>query len=193
MQLTNTQRLPTWNTSKKTKTSLLVDRTVDYYVPCSLKLKNSIDYPHRLYWRMIDEKFCLLEMAVDWHTGLLILFTVVYHKNSVNEITKSDLVVSDIDTIGIPLFDLSLWPLAELENYNFSKEFRETKERFSLYLRDKSLHIVLFQDIVVHRVGLPGCFSCGFNRNGELCDLVLYNLTENELATISDYMRRNSL
>ncbi len=167
-----------------------IERIFDHYVPITLRIGDTLKQNRKLYWRIIDAKFCLLELGIDQVVGYCRSLKVVFYNGNFSSHTSPDLS-SITRTTGLPIFERSVWSNIDHANQDISKDFYDIHTRFTLYKEQSDIYISLFNETITYQVGIPSSFSFGFNHTHELCGIWLHNLDNSELSQLDDYFARN--
>jgi hypothetical protein len=119
-----------------------------------------------VYWQLSDPEFSVLEIGLDRSTGRPSKVAVPLYRGELGRL-EADHVSPDIE--GLPLFDIGPWqPLPR----STAGDFKGISGRIRIDVsRDGWWTITMFDDEVVHHVGVPDLLSYGLNSRRELCRL----------------------
>ena len=116
-----------------------------------------------VYWQLADPDFSVLEIGLERTTGRATKLAIPLYRG---ELGRRDAAQAPPDVEGMPAFDVGAWqPVAR----STAGDFKEVFGRIRIDVdRDGWWTITMFDDEVVHHVGVPGLLSCGLNSRKEL-------------------------
>ena len=152
------------------------------YVPVSIMHGYTPSDPP-LYWRLMDPEFNLVEIGIDRRDGHFVSFTLVFCKDVVRTVSKTDETPPAGEDHGVPLFSLDPWAdNSETGRYDVSGKCR-------LELSSKDARVVLSSDDIHHRVVNEVGLIWEFNAANELQSILLPNLTPHDRTSMEESLR----
>lgn len=122
-----------------------------------------------LYWQLVDPKFSLLELGFESPSGRLVHCSVPLFNGEVEDRRNESVPTA---TTGVPLFDLSPWPLRVT-----AREVRgnhlEQAGRIRLVSKDGGLSILSDETIPARNILYAEKLICGFSNSDELVAITL--------------------
>ena len=117
-----------------------------------------------VYWQLADPDFSLLEIGLERTSGRTTKVTVPLYRGGLG---RRDAVHEGPNVEGIPEFDVRAWqPVAR----STAGDFKEVSGRIRIDVeRDGWWTITMFDEAVVHHVGVRDLLSYGLNSRKELC------------------------
>jgi hypothetical protein len=116
-----------------------------------------------VYWQLADPDFSLLEIGLERTSGRATKLAIPLYRG---ELGRNDAVQAPPEVEGIPAFNVGAWqPMAR----STAGDFKEVFGRIRIDVGpDRWWTITLFDDEVVHHVGVRDLLCCGFNNRKEL-------------------------
>jgi hypothetical protein len=117
-----------------------------------------------VYWQLADPDFSLVEIGLERTTGRLTKLAVPLYRG---ELGRQDARQAAPNVEGVPQFDIAEWqPVAR----STAGDFKEVFGRIRIDVGpDGWWTITMFDDEIVHHVGVPDLLSYSFNVRNELC------------------------
>ena len=159
-----------------------VTRSVDPYIPLSVKLESDEIIPH-YYWG-IQGSNQLIYVGIRSDNGELASISLILYRGRIKTLVNRKTKVENIIE-GIPIFSFNAWQIKD--PYNNSDYYSIHNGDFSVHIEETALWINLFPDQIENFVGLPGNILCFVNRKKELCGFVVENLSTQEIDTIRQF------
>lgn len=169
-----------------------ISRKFGQYTCIELALQEDSWQYSPFYWRLIDNKFSLIEVGLHPSTGQLLSLTVTMYngiiESKVPMRANQDEAVTE--TIGIPRFSLDLWKI--VRQGDFSQRFHNVTGRCQLSLMNDNLIVSLFPDVIVSSIIISELLSCELNSERELSAFTIYNLNSQEILALRKYEELHS-
>ncbi len=167
-------------------TDLAISKQFDPYVCLDLSInKDSIARPP-LYWRLVDPKFCLIEIAIDRNSGRLVAVTVVMYQGNLRKadtLERQDLSIKRV--AGLPVFSRDLWSKSS-DMYDASKDFYDVRGKCQLEVSATEVRVSLFPDKIGSCIEIPNQLTCECNENDELCAILVKGLTDQDISMLEE-------
>lgn len=161
---------------------IAIRRKFHRHVPMELVV-DPLPPENPLYWRLLDGDSALVEVGIDRNNGSFLSLTLVTFLGKV-EIIDDEPPRSEDHSLGVPLYDLSLWPRrhenrGRFDYYDFSGPCR-------LELAPTFVRLGLHPETVQSWLWLEPRLAFGFSASGDLCCVEVLDLTNRELLALRE-------
>jgi hypothetical protein len=135
-----------------------------------------------LYWRLLDGDSALVEVGIDRNNGSFLSLTLVSFLGKVELV--DDQPKSEGHSLGVPLFDLSLWPRRHENRARFN--YRDFRGPCRLELAPTFIRLNLLPATVQSWLWLESRLALGFSESADLCCAEVLDLTNRELLAFQE-------
>lgn len=169
-----------------------ISRSFGQYTCMELSLNKASWQYAPYYWRLVDNKFNLIEIGLHPSTGQLLSLTIAMYKGVIKStiLNQKHQEKAYTEITGIPNFSLNLW--TDVSKGEFSQRFKNVNGRSQLLLIEDNLFMSLFPDEISYKIVIPKQFSCEFNSDRELTAVTIHNLNTSEISALKGYENLHS-
>lgn len=154
----------------------------DPYIPISYEMESKDIYPP-LYWFAKTSSDNKLEVKLNQHTGVIEAIIVINRCN----MRRVDKLIEGVQVIeGVPLCDISRWPVDDFNLDNYGLRFIDECYEFQTLIGQEFVRVELVPASEIATIYVAGKLRCLVDNDNNLCAFEFINLSAEEIACVSD-------